>query len=73
MSEYKFVCDACGKSFDYEVMNKLFYASMCPECYHTMVSVMNYKNPKDIPEEERMMLQKVLNKMIKFHLTNRNN
>lgn len=41
MSEYKFVCDACEKSFDYEVMNKLFYASMCPECYHTMVSVMN--------------------------------
>ena len=73
MSEYKFVCDACGKPFDYEVRNELFYASLCPECYHIMVSIMNYKNYKDIPEEEKVMLQKVLNKMIKFHLTNRNN
>ena len=56
----------------YEVRTELFGASLCPECYHTMISIMNYKNYKDIPEEEKVMLQKVLNKIVKNHLTNRN-
>lgn len=71
MSEYKFVCESCRNSYDYEVRTELFGASLCPECYHTMISIMNYKNYKDIPEEEKVMLQKVLNKIVKNHLTNR--
>lgn len=73
MSEYKFICEGCGKPYDMESRDTICGLSVCEDCKKTLTSVMSYINPNDINESERKILQKFLNKLIKFDLKNRIN
>lgn len=71
MSEYKFVCESCREPHEMEDRIEICGVSVCPKCKTTLLSIMGYKNHTDILEEDRVMLQRFLNKFVKNHLTNR--
>ncbi len=56
-------CVLCSKETDTE--KTIQGLCLCPECYDTVTTVMQYKNHNDMVEEEKKLLQKFLNKLSK--------
>lgn len=69
MREYKFVCESCREPHEMDDRIEICGVSLCPECKNTLISVMSYKNYNDILEEDKVLLQRFLNKFIKMCLT----
>ncbi len=60
-------CDVCDKpSTEFTLFGDM---EMCDECFKSLVMVMQYKNFNDMNEEEKSLLQKFCNKLVKQILT----